>query len=132
MKSKEPLAKLTLVGPTSMISDVVALCMAQKVPLAINVEPLAQMVAPVEVPQIIPTTGRNTVVYRVADLNTPSGESRAIIHAYLLRHQAAGKLCSAREVRVGTGLGQKAVESAIHAMKVERIIQSIQIGRAHV
>ena len=72
--------------------------------------------------------GRNAVVYQVVDrraLQTiPSNSTRGAVASFIL--QRGNAYPSAREIAEGTGVRLKPVEGAIHALRTDGVIQSIQ------
>lgn len=84
----------------------------------------------VAAPPVAPRGGRNSVVYQVLNGTPPTGSTKAQVHAFLMANQAKGHLCSAREVMDRTHLGQKAVESAIHGLRTEGWVKSVEVPQA--
>ena len=147
--TKESLIRFAIVGPASIYDAIIALGQdvfkrtGQKIHLHIDdvavvsvnqVQDQADEMAPVQrqakpaprmraVAAQLHGNGRNQVVYQVLDRRPVSGASKSVVHTFLVQRGAL----SAREIMNGTGLGQKAVESAVYGLKVAGVIQPVAV-----
>ena len=149
-KIEQPVAlmRFTIVGPTVLYDRLLAACRAAYKRTGVKVQFMFEDVIPAPVPvTVVPLVtapsvsaaqpalataagpgelarGRNKVVYQVANLLPATGASKQIVKAYLMRSGP----CSARQVMDGTGLSQKAVESAIYGLKFVGEIRPISVA----
>lgn len=93
-------------------------------------QPWGRSVADQRPSRRVPTAnyGRNAVVYQVANRTAvqaiPSNSTRGAVASFILSR--GSHFPSAREIAEGTGIRLKPVEGAIHALRTDGVIQSIQ------
>jgi hypothetical protein len=121
------MSKFTIVGPASLYEGILTLAAetfaqtGEKVRLSVDegVDQADQVVRTT----VLPSNGRHKVVYQVLDPRPVSGRSKAVVQSFLIARGPA----SARQIQAGTGLAQKAVESAVHGLKVAQVIRPVAV-----